>query len=270
MKKLMIAALAAVAVGGAYAADACGYVVRDTAWVYKWTFSGKTTVGSPVKAAPAAKGSACGYTGGNGGGTTTTCGLAVRIPASLKIEGYTWVCKPGCGSDAFEQFAELNEVFWQTKPFKASMSGGVATDISNIIGKKAKQFEAAGTATFSAYADHVLGNDQGTYTLTYAGLGKYDSKNSRVSSVSGNFAGYLDQPYYIGKIGTVDCPPAGFWECTTLTLTCGSSVAFGKWSAKFQSSLSKKYLNESGSINGGENAIFKKLPKWASDLNRAL
>ena len=151
MKKLMIAALAVASVGAAYASDACGYITPDTAWVYKWTFSGKTTVGKTLKAAKVVKGNACGYSGSSSA-QTTVCGYAVRVPASLKIEGYTWVCKPGCGSDAFEQFAEQNEIFWQNKPFKASLSGGVATDISNIIGTKAKQFEAAGIAKFTAYA----------------------------------------------------------------------------------------------------------------------
>ena len=262
MKKLMVAALAVASVAGAYAA--CDYQPRDTAWVYKWVFSGKTTIGATVKAAPV-KGNSCGYT--PGGTDAGTCGLAVRVPASLKIEGFTWVCNPGCGSDAFEQFAELNEVFWQTKPFKASMSGGVATAVSNIIGKKATQFEAAGVANLSAYADHVLGNDQGTYALTYAGLGKFDQKNNRVVSVAGNFAGVLDQPYYIGKIDKTYCPPAGFWDCVTGDLLCGPSVAYGKWSAKYVSTLSKAYLNEKGSYKGGVNAIFAKLPKWAEYMN---
>ncbi len=227
MKKLMIAALATVAVAGAYAA--CDYVAPDTAWVYKWTFSGKTTVGTPVTATVVKN--ACGYNGSTG--AAGACGLAVRVPASLKIEGYTWVCKPGCGSDAFEQFVEINEIFWQTKPFKASMSGGVSTCVSNIIGKKAKQFEAAG-------------------------LGKYDAKNGRVTSVSGNFAGFLDQPYYIGKIGTTYCPPAGFWDCVTGALTCGPSVAYGKWSAKYMSSASKKYL---------KYGTLPSVPSWVRHLN---
>lgn len=253
MKKLMIAALATVAVAGAYAA--CDYEAPDTAWVYKWTFSGKTTVGTPVTATVIKN--ACGYNGSSG--DAGACGLAVRVPASLKIEGYTWVCKPGCGSDAFEQFAEIQEIFWQTKPFKASMSGGVSTCVSNIIGKKAKQFEAAGLAEFSAYADNALtGNDQGTYLLTYAGLGKYDAKNGRVTSVSGNFAGFLDQPYYIGKIGTTYCPPAGFWDCVTGALTCGPSVAYGKWSAKYMSSASKKYL---------KYGTLPSVPSWVRHLN---
>ncbi len=260
MKKLI--ALATVfAIGGAFAA--CELPPTEAAWVYKWKFTGKTTVGKPISAKESKVSNACNLPSGNGG-DSGACGLAVRVPASLKIEGYTWICLPNCGSDDFEKFVELNEIFWQKKPFKASLSGGVSTDVSNIIGKKAKQFEAAGVASFTAYAaphpaDPTTGNDQGVYTLTYAGLGKYDLKHSRVKSVSGNFAGFLSSPYYIGKIGEEWCPPAGFWDCPTVsTLLCGPSVAYGKWSAKYQKSASKKFL---------KNGKLPKKPTWARQLN---
>ncbi len=248
MKKL-IALATVLAIGGAFAA--CQYDPLPTAWVYKWKFSGKTTFGvKPAKVK--VESGLCGYSGGEQGGGTCT----VRAPASLKIEGYTWVCEPGCGSNAFEQFAELNEVFWQKKPFKASLAGGVATDVSNIIGKKAKQFEAAGTATFTEFIN-AGAVEEGTYTLTYAGLGKYDLKNSRVKSVSGNFAGFLDQPHYIAK-GDV-CGNAGYWDCESLSLVCtGTSVAYGKWCAKFQKSASKKYL---------KNGRLPKIPSWVRQMN---
>ena len=249
MKKL-IALATVLAIGGAFAA--CQYDPLPTAWVYKWKFSGKTTYGvKPAKVK--VETSLCGYTGGEqGGGETCT----VRAPASLKIEGYTWVCEPGCGSNAFEQFAELNEVFWQKKPFKASLAGGVATDVSNIIGKKAKQFEAAGTATFSEFIN-AGATEEGTYTLTYAGLGKYDQKNDRVKSVSGNFAGFLDQPHYISA---KDCLNAGFWDCDNNLVCEGTSVAYGKWCAKFQKSASKKFAR-SGTL--------PKVPSWVKWMNRA-
>ena len=249
MKKLI--ALAAVfAIGGAFAA--CEYIAPDTAWVYKWKFSGKTTYGvKPMKIK--AETGLCGYTGGTGN-SGETC--TVRAPASLKIEGYTWVCKPDCGSTAFEQFAEVNEIFWQKKPFKASLAGGVATDVSNIIGKKAKQFEAAGTATFTEFIN-AGSTEEGTYTLTYAGLGKYDLKNSRVKSVSGNFAGFLDQPHYISASV---CGNAGYWDCATLQLVCtGTSVAYGKWCAKYQKSASKKYL---------KYGKLPKVPSWVRQMNQ--
>ena len=235
MKKLMIAAIAAATVGGAFAEPPpCTYTQeapKDTAWVYKWTFSGKTTEGVMPKEVK---------------GTTGVCdyhtdpkeaGCAVRVPASLKIEGYTWACTPGCGSEAFESFVEANEIFWQKKPFKAALAGGVDTQLSNIIGKKATQFEAAGYATLTEQVE------KGTYVLLYAGLGKYDTKNSRVKSVSGNFAGALSQPWYIANTA---CTQAGYWNCETLDLVCpgGATVAYGKWSAKFNSSAAKKYLNK--------------------------
>lgn len=145
-------------------------------------------------------------------------------------------------------------MFWQKKPFKASLAGGVSTDVSNIIGKKSKQFEAAGTTTFTEFINGST--EEGTYNLTYAGLGKYDLKNSRVKSVSGNFAGFLDQPHYISK---ELCGNAGFWTCDSLSLVCeGPSVAYGKWSCKLQKSASKKFA-KSGKL--------PKIPAWAKQMN---
>lgn len=240
MKKIIaLAALAAAT--SAFAA--CSYTAPDTAWVYKWKFTGKTTFGvkpATVKAKPTS--GLCGYTG-----NAPTCSVGancetVRAPASLKIEGYTWYCKPGCGSDQFENWGEVNEIFWQKKPFKAAIAGGVSTDISHIIGKKQKQYEAYGVAHFEEYINGCT--KEGTYTLAYAGLGKYDLKNCRVKSVKGNFAGYLDQPHYISKD---KCVNAGYWicDCNNNVLGCmAPSVAFGKWSAKYQKSASKKFLKK--------------------------
>ena len=248
MKKLI--ALAAVcAIGAAYAA--CSYDPIPATSVYKWKFTGKTTYGVKPGKTKVVVG-LCGYTGGQGGGGN----CVVRAPASLKIEGYTWYCEKSCGSDAFEQFAETDEVFWQKKPFKASLAGGVATDVSNIIGKKAKQFEAAGTATFTEFIN-AGSTEEGTYTLTYAGLGKYDQKNDRVKSVSGNFAGFLDQPHYISAS---ECLYAGFWDCDNNLICEGTSVAYGKWCAKFQKSASKKFAR-SGTL--------PKVPSWVKWMNRA-
>lgn len=248
MKKLI--ALAAVcAIGAAYAA--CSYDPIPATSVYKWKFTGKTTYGVKPAAVKVVTG-LCGYTGGGGEGGN----CVVRAPASLKIEGYTWYCEKSCGSDAFEQFAETDEVFWQKKPFKASLAGGVATDVSNIIGKKAKQFEAAGTATFTEFINAGT-TTEGTYTLTYAGLGKYDQKNDRVKSVSGNFAGFLDQPHYISA---KECVNAGFWDCDNNLVCEGTSVAYGKWCAKFQKSASKKFAR-SGKL--------PKVPSWVKWMNRA-
>ena len=247
MKKLVLIA-SVLAIGGAFAD--CSYTKPPATSVYKWKFTGKTTYGVKPAATKTVTG-LCGYTGN--GGSSGNC--VVRAPASLKIEGYTWYCEKECGSDAFEQFAETDEVFWQKKPFKASLAGGVATDVSNIIGKKAKQFEAAGTATFTEFINAGT-TEEGTYTLTYAGLGKYDQKNDRVKSVSGNFAGFLDQPHYISS---KDCLNAGFWDCDNNLVCEGTSVAYGKWSAKYQKSASKKFAKK---------GTLPKVPSWVKFMNR--
>ena len=254
----MIAAVAAVVAGGAFAA--CNYNEPPTqpkTWAYTWKFTGKTTDGVLTKGTKG-KSSNCGYS------TPGSTGGAVRAPASLKIQGYTAYCDVTCGSDDFEVLAECQEVFWQTKPNKVSLSGGVTTEVSNIIGKKAKQYEIMGLATFIGYVDEPTNADQIRYDLVFAGLGKYDLKNSRVSSASGNFAGTLEYPWYVSK---QECKYAGIWDCATITLigeeTPVDSVAFGKWNVKFNKKAAKKLQNDKA------NNIYyaAKVPKWVIPYN---
>ena len=233
MKKIMIAAAVAAIGFGAFASSDCGEVVqKDAAWVYKWKFSGKSTVGKKTTVAA----SVC----KDGGDADCT----IRVPGSLKIQGYTYFCNPACGD--FESFDEDLEVFYMKKPYKTYLYGGVTTEIANIIGAKKKQSEVYGVATFNDPAT------LGTYSLTYAGLGKY--KSGRISSVSGNFAGTLDQPYYVPKAGK--CIPAGYWDCD-FALVCngGATPAYGKWSAKFKKSAAKKFAKNSTPV---------KLPKYVT------
>ena len=244
MKKLM--ALAAIAVVGSTFAAQCGYTpttpVQKTAWVYTWKFSGKTTEGAALKDVKV-PGGACGYNG------DTIKGGYVRVPASLKIQGYTYYCSPVCGSDDFETISE--EFFYMTKPEKSYLEGGVTLEVSNIIGKKAKQFEMAGKANFVEFLD-LAGADKTAYDLTFAGLGKYDSKNSRVSSVSGNFAGTA---YPIWYVSNKVCAEAGYYDCETGVLKYAApSVAFGKVSVKYNKSAAKRYLE------GKKVAV--KYPSW--------
>ena len=242
MKKIMIAAAVAAMGAAAFGANcAPDTPAKDAAWVYQWKFTGKTTAGK--KAAVKGNNSVC--------NPTARAACTYRAKASLTIQGYTMACNPGCGSDAFETFAEQLEVFYMTKPWKASMSGGVSTELSHIIGKSKKQYEAAGTASFTENAEGV------TYALTYAGLGKYDLKNSRVKSVSGNFAGTASQAWAYNLKKDL-CIKAGYWDCVTLALVCDApTVAYGKFSAKYKKSASKKYVN-------GKTP---KLPSWVVALN---
>ena len=271
----MIAAVAAVVAGGAFAA--CDYDPKapgpDT-WAYTWKFTGKTTEGRLTSGTKGTKGNGCGM------GTNGSAGGAVRVPASLKIQGYTAYCDVACltGKDnSFEvNLIECQEVFWQTKPEKASLAGGVEFEVANIIGKKAKQFEVMGVAKFVGYLDEKYALDNGKmtkgnsnheikYDLVFAGLGKYDTKNGRPSSASGNFAGKLKYPWYV-KPG--DCQYGGIWDCDLVTLIGDedpvASVAFGKWNFKFNKKAAKKlHNNQASNIYGAA-----KVPKWVVYANK--
>jgi len=253
MKKLMIAAAIAAIGIGAFASNDCGpgetKKTYGEAWAYKWKFTGKTTDGRPA-GTKAASSTWCGPEDGQG----DECAW-YRVKASLKIQGYTFYCEPGCGSDAFELFPENFEVFWQTKPHKAYLFGGVTTELSHIIGKNKKTYEAYGTAKFKSCEGSTSDPTHANYNLTYAGLGKYNLKHERVTSVSGNFAGTVSSSWAY-NLKKDWCKPAGYWECGTHRLIgCGTpTVAYGKWSAKFNKSAAKKFLKDQN-YRG-------KLPKW--------
>ena len=216
MNKLMIAAVAAVVAGGAFAE--CSYIKKitvkenDPAWAYKWKFSGKTS--KAVKA------------------PCNSVNYISRTSTSLKIQGWSLYCDPQCGD--FEAM-EADEFFWRTKPSKITLDGGVTFEVANIIGKKGKNYEAFGVAEFAS-ADTQL------YTLYLAGFGKYDSKKDRVTSISGNFAGIAaapksdDQHCEDGEVSKV-------WECCGCPTLNADSIAYGKWSIKYNKSMAKKYAN---------------------------
>lgn len=226
MKKVVI--LAAAAAMGISAFGACQYiaptvVTKSAAWAYKWKFSGKTT-----KA------------------VQSNCDKAItRASASLKIQGWSFYCEPECGD--FEAM-EADEIFWQTKPGKTVLDGGVTFEVANIIGKKGKNYEAAGVAEFTD-----------AYVLTLAGLGKYDTKNARVSSIKGNFAGVAAAPSldsYNKASCDYDSNVSLVWPCCGCPSDEADSVAYGKWSIKYSKSYAKKYA-------AGTLKADKLLPKWA-------
>jgi len=240
MKKIILGIVAAMAVINVHA-GACAPVVKDTAWVYHWKFTGKTTTGksSNVVVSKCSPGESC----------------AIRVPSSLKIQGYTYACSPSsCADDSlgFETaFAEVNEVFWMTKPYKSSFAGGVTTEIAHIIGASKKKAEVGGVASFT--------DDNGIkYTFNYAGLGKYSTANARLTSASGNFAGQASQSILVNK-NLCSAANAGFWSCDTLSLVCEApTVVFGKWSVKYEGDKSKKFIK----------GIAPKLPSWVSLKNQ--
>ncbi len=236
MKKLMIAAAAVALVGGAFAECKINTTTKETAEAWQWKFTGKTTYGK-VK----------GVTTVNNCTPETTC--SYRQPTSLKIQGFTGTCDPICGGDDFcAAVVEADEIFWQTKPVKVGLLGGVSTEFGHIIGKSKKQYEAFGVAEFTDVANGI------DYVLTYAGIGKYNLKKGYVKSVKGNFAGALSMAYNYKH-----CAPAGYWDCVTLTLVCEApTVAYGKFSVKYSKKQAKRLANKQG---------YKGIPSWDTVRN---
>lgn len=235
MKKVMFALATAALVGAVEAA--CQYLPvpaptpTEAAWAYQWKFSGKTTKADVAKC--------------NGGD------VVIRVPASLKIEGWSFYCDPACGD--FEAM-QADEIFWMTKPEKAILDGGIDIEVANVIGKKAKEYEAAGLADFTTAA-----GDQ--FALIFAGLGKYDAKNLKPTSIKGNFAGTRTAPQLVQDNGRCVAPglaTAAVWPCDDCSCPTETpySVAYGKWSVKFNKGKAKKYA-------AGTLDATKLLPSWA-------
>ena len=238
MKKLMIACAVAAMTAGAFAAG-CGDDDPDpdpvtVNQVYKMTFSGKTTNGVPGKDV---------VTSVFCGDDDVQDGCVVRVPANLKIEGWVVLCNITCATivDVFN--APQKQAYWTTKPYKADIPDGKATfTIINVIGKKGKDAEAhgtfTGTVTYAADYTWALGDG-----LVFAGLGKTKVKNNTwnyFSSFSGNFVGSPVASWYIK--GAV-CEQTHVWDPCTMTVDCQNTpntVAFGKWTMKYDSSATKK------------------------------
>ena len=235
MKKLMIAAAAAAVASGAFAIcgdpdDAPG----SYAQVYKMSFTGKTTAGVGGVDTP----NLCG---------DPTAGCSVRVPANLLIQGWIVLCDPNCASilDGFN--APSYSSFWQVKPYKADIpDGAIEWQTINIIGKKAKDAEAAGkfsgTVTYAADATWALADVQ------FAGGGKSVNKGgswSYFSSFSGYFAAAPVASWYIK--GNV-CEQTHVYDPCDLTVDCEetpNTVAFGKWAMKYDRAASYKMWKNS-------------------------
>lgn len=241
MKKLVIAAVVTAIAGGVFAACTPGKEKPiDTAWVYTWKFSGKTTTGVLVKGSTVNSGNCQ-------PGSVSTADCAIRVPSSLKIQGYTYKCLPCCGG--FTELADDGEAFYSTKPEKEYFAitdqaklftEGLVVNFAHVIGKKAKQAELMGTFTGAT-------NDSGEkYTFVFAGLGSYDLKNTRISSISGNFAGVMETPHYHKYVKEMGgCPEAWYWTCDGTNYEGrDATVAYGSWSMKYNSSASKKFLKD--------------------------
>ncbi len=258
MKKLMIAAAAVAMISAAQAVDGnansdsgstcvdqpgstAGCTVQTL--VYQWQFKGKTGTGAIVNAtkATSTSGSSC-----VDGSTTPGTAEVIRVPGSLALVGYSYLCDAECYTIQTGLMNPTKAQFYGTAPLTSLVlpyrgkNFITAIDVANVIGKSKTQYELAGTAKFEFPATDI----GQTYDLRFAGYGTYDKKNQRVSSVSGNFAGTQTYPKYPKTYNDVRCPGAGYWDCCSLLYVVGSEtqpgVAYGTWSMKYNSTASKK------------------------------
>lgn len=244
----MIAAVAAAMIGGVQASTCIDPTVPNSTCapetlVYQWQFKGKTGSGVVVKV-----GETDGTAGGTcvDGGPGSTSSEVIRVPGSLAIVGYSYLCDTECFTLQTALMNPTKAQFYATKPLKSLVTPYKgenfisSIDIANVIGKSKTQYELAGTAQF-VFPSTDIGQ---VYDLRFAGFGSYDKKNKRVNSVSGNFAGTQTVPRYSKTFNGVRCPAAGYWDCCTLLYAAGSegapSVAYGSWSMKYNASAAKK------------------------------
>jgi len=229
MKKLMMFAAAVTIVGSAFAQ--CGEPEKeDCALVYDVKLSVKTTV--PDSKAGYILPSHC-------GDPVTNAATCFRKTGKKTIQGFFYVCECECDS--------LNSgttwYLWDKKA-KVGEEAGASLEF-NVIGKKKSDVEAYVTLTLGD--DGVLSAG----TLYLAGFGKWDAKNCRVKSVSGNFAGQIAPPKCNDALS---CDKAAAYICDPDSQTGGcalvadstvETVAFGTWSIKYSSSKAKKLIKDS-------------------------
>ena len=239
MKKLMlIAALAAVV--GAQGACKDEEASSDAA-VYVWQFRGRTSTAVKVT-----------ETTGGGCVDTGSTGCAIRIPGSLAIQAYTYICDYYC--ETFETLLKDSKTQYSaTAPWKSKvyeMADVFSIDVAHVVGKAPTQYELAGEALFAFTNASDL---QEVFWFYFAGFGTFQKTTGLVTAVSGNFAGTQTPPRYNGIIKLsgdtkLACPEADYWDCQSLQLAgdpTADSVAYGNWSVRYNAAYSKKLATNS-------------------------
>ena len=231
------------------APSGCEVIVKaeDSAWVYEWKFTGKTTEGV-LKTID-------GVAAGCRVGAIADQIEAIRVPSSLKIQGYTVKCNPTCLDVEEAAFVGSSrsegEAFWITKPTKGAFYdagdgvAGVSFSFGNVIGRSSGKYELVGRFRGS----ESFANE--TYDLQFAGQGSYDASKLRVTSASGSFAGTMVVPRYPSYVRELaGCPEATVWDCMGVRfLGIGGrerTAAFGKWKMKYCATASKNFAAGKG------------------------
>ena len=213
MKKLMMFAAAMTIVAGAYAQ--CGFddpnYECDAALVYQAKFNVKTTKGKPYS-----------------GKCDDVC---YRQKGSANYKGYLYAC--GCTCDEFMD-AEL--LLTGNKKNREVFEGFPEWVTLNKIGKK--NLDAEGY--FHVELDDVETGRE--FILDAAGFGKFDKKGGYLKNMSGNFVGLMSAPLCEDPCEIGD-PAVAFPACDWEEDEDVETIAFGKWSIKYNKKLSKKYWN---------------------------
>lgn len=258
MKKLMfVAAVAASTVAFANCeapTPGPGPVPTEEAYVYSIKFSVKTTKGVATGTKESTgKASQC----KPGEPIPGTCEV-YRTKDTTAFQGWIYDCEPTCDS-----INTSDMIIWDTKR-KVELEGaaftGGADDFIHVMGKNDTEaewlFGISGDTTLPGEDSAGAARAQ-KWTLSCAGLGKYDTRNDRYASFSGNFIGTASAPYDL-KTATSKyacaCDPSVVYDCTDLLTPVenANTVAYGTWTASFNASASKK-LNNQG---------FLTVPSW--------
>ena len=219
MKKLMFVAVAVLA--AATYAD-CGkepVPQGECAEVYDVAMSLKTTV-CKCKSLSTKINVPCGKE------KITAC-VAWREVASKKVNGVIWACGCTCIDDTGSSLQWPDEQLFWIASDKIILQDTMEVDHLYRIGKKNEKVEFA--ANYGA--------------LRLAGTGTFDAKSMKVKKVSGNVAGLWVGPLDCSDDSGAICPNYDLCDPDPEAPQVDETVAYGTFTVKYNSSLSKKYAD---------------------------
>ena len=248
MKKI-IAAVAIAAVSGAALADACAPGATLTnATVYAVKFSLKTPTGEPCST-PAASASNC----APGGGSGTT--YYVRKPSNYALQGWFAECKSDC--DQIKKMTQNAIALWNTKEKLGMEVSAYNVDFVHVLSKSQADaeiyFTLKGMMKNGITGAWVADGLTREFDLICAGFGKYDVRNKRYTSFSGNVVGTVSKVMYPKAVkvstnpDTWICPEAGYWLCEAVSQGCSAlvtrekSVAYGTFAINYNGAASTAF-----------------------------
>lgn len=221
MKKLMIAAAAAAMIGGVQAAcqDPIN-PVEDCAVAYSFKATLNTTAAKLGKVT-VKEDLGCGETDKY---TVYSC---YREKGKKTLTGYYYACECACDLADTDVFGLA---LWDAKTKCLDEDAAIEFEILQTFGKKFDKVEALFWLT--------TGNGE----FCAAGMGSVDTKKGIVKSISGDIVGAIEAPDC-----DCDCDDFRFGAiCEDADiLDGGNTVAYGSWSLKYNSSISKKLVKGS-------------------------